>query len=98
MKISNKLILGENFLYNSGTFYPLTMPSVPLGGYSASTTAISNCLNKHMVALYGTNNTTEQFYGLGTTNMFLSTINNLDVTRTKTSTDIMKLEYVISEV
>lgn len=98
MRISNKLILGENFLYNSGTFYPLTMPTVPLGGYSASTTAISNCLNKHMVALFGTNNTTEQFYGLGTTNMFLSTINNLDVVRTKTSTDVMKLEYVIAEV
>lgn len=98
MKISEGLWLGENFLYNSGIFYPLTMPTVPLGGYSASTTAISNCVNKHMVALFGTNNTTEQFYGIGTTNMFLSTINNLDVTRTKTSTDVMKLEYVISEV
>lgn len=98
MKINNKLILAENFLYNSGTIYPLSMPDVPLGGQNSSNTAISACVNKHMVALFGTNNTQQQFYGLGTTNMFLSTINNLDVVRTKTSTDVMKLEYVISEV
>lgn len=98
MKINNNLILGENYMYNSGTFYPLNMPDVPLGGFNASTTAISTCTSKSVVALFGNNSGTQQFYGIGTTNMFLSTINTLDVVRTKTSTDIMKLEYEIAEV
>jgi hypothetical protein len=99
VKINDDLMIGENWFYNSGNFYEMAHVTVPDGVNSASTTAwyspTSNGTICHGFA-YENLSQGRSPVVLATSNMMLSTINNLSEEKEKDASKVMKLEYLIS--
>lgn len=100
IRINDKLILGENYFINNGTFYPIALAQLPAGGANNGNMGWSNAVNKTVVAGFGYQHGTggQNAPFMATHNIFMTTINNLDEPRTKSASDVMKLEYTLTQV
>lgn len=96
VKVSDNIWYGDCWFLNDQTFYPLAQQTTPAGYGSGSW---CNATYKQMIVPTGweQSSNSKSWVGLGTTNCFHSTINNLATARTKTSDKIMKLEYLLTE-
>ena len=96
VKVSDKIWFGDCWFLNDDTFYPLAQQSLP-SGFASGTWC--NAVSKHIIVPTGweQSSNSKSTIGLGTTNCFHSTINNLATVRTKTSDKVMKLEYLLTE-
>ena len=99
INISDDLILGENYIINSGVLYPIqqneVMPGVVLTNFSADVIPLGG----GQCAQFGAARTATKisYFGPGFHNMIMTTINVLAERKTKTSSKVMKIEYLISE-
>lgn len=99
INISDDLILGENYIINSGRLYPIqqneVMPDVVVTNFSSDVIPLQG----GQVAQFGCARTATKisYFGPGFHNMIMTTINVLAERKTKTSSKVMKIEYLISE-
>lgn len=100
VRINDKLILGENFLYNNDTFYPIALAALPAGAANNGNMGWTNIVHKSVVAGFGYQHGSggQNTPIMATHNLFMSTINNLSEAKTKTAADVMKLEYTLTQV
>ena len=100
IRINDKLILGENYLYNNGIFYPIALAELPAGGAANGNMGWTNIPYKSTVAGFGYQHGSggQNAPFMATHNIFMSTINNLAEAKTKTVADVMKLEYTLTQV
>jgi len=99
IRFNDKLILGENFLFNNDTFYPIALAELPAGGAANGNMGWANIPYKSTVAGFGYQHGSggQNAPFMATHNMFMSTINNLAEAKTKTAADVMKLEYTLTQ-
>lgn len=100
LKITESLMIGENFFFNAGTFYPLVLASRPAGFGSNASSGWSNHLYETVSAAFGytTGSGGQSALGVALHNILVTTQNNLSEDHEKTADKVMKVEYTISEV
>ncbi len=100
IRLNDKLILGENFFFNNGVFYPIALAELPAGGASNGNMGWTNIVHKSTVAGFGYQHGSggQSAPFMATHNIFMSTINNLSEAKPKTAADVMKLEYTLTQV
>ena len=99
IRLNDKLIIGENFLYNNGTFYPIALAELPAGGASNGNMGWTNIPYKSIVAGFGFQHGSggQSAPFMATHNLMMTTINNLAEEKEKTADKVMKLEYTLTE-
>lgn len=99
VRFSDKLILGENFLFNYDTFYPIAKMPIPAGMNDVTQQAWANLQYEAVSAVFGHNSGSggKTALGLANHNLWLGTKNNLDEQKVKDASTVMKVEYTLSE-
>lgn len=104
IRISNGLYIGTDYLYNSGTFYPIAASDSLFVLDGISQTYTNNRFNSRNYLSNGTpalwaneSGGYDNANGLMVNEMFLSSIANLDNPVVKTSAQSMKIEYTLTE-
>ena len=99
IRLSDNLILGENYLVNYDTFYPIAHASLPEGFSSSSYDGWGHIPYEMVAGAYSYTQAENGKLALGLINhnLWVSTKNNLAEARTKDASQVMKVEYTISE-